>query len=263
MIYKIHVLFDFFLYFWKFFRRLWWKTETEQSTTNYFMAPLADYKSLTNYFVVTTTDIVFVNSNFKRTFLSQRTNPPLKGQYWGLGGRLLKHETPQMAIRRILKDEGGLIVEGRTNQPHYVDTFSCNFDNVRGRSLSGLINFYYIVVDEENFSLIYDHQHSEGLWINTNDRRVHPVLKEVIRRAKQIHDNGSEAKSPTSTSETSLQSWRRAPERSVWGTRVSTTFFTEHNGDWFSTIDYVGEVESRGEFNPRILPPKERRRILN
>ncbi len=231
--YKIHVLFDFFLRFWKFCERLWWKTETEQSTTNYFMAPETDYNSLIKYFVVPTSDIVFVSSDFKRTFLSRRTNPPLKDKYWGLGGRLIKHETPYMAIYRILKDEGGLIVSDKT-KPQYVNTFSCNFDNVRGGSSSCLIHFFYIVVDDD-LSLSYDDQHTEGQWFDRDDEQVHPVLQEVIRRAKKMNEKG---------------------------TRDNTTFFVKHNSDWCATIDYVGEVESRGKFNPRILPPKERLRIL-
>nr|QBK89428.1 MAG: NUDIX hydrolase [Mimivirus LCMiAC02] len=207
------------------------------------MAPDADYNSLIEYFVIPTSDIVFMSSDFKRTFLSRRANPPLKCQYWGLGGRLIKHETPYMAIYRILKDEGGFIVNDKTNKPQYVDTFCCNFDNVRGRSVSGLIHFFYIVVDDD-LSLSYDNQHTKGQWLDCDDEQVHPMLKEVIRRVKKMEEKGSEAKSPTST-------------YSVLGTRDSTTFFVEHNSDWFSTIDYIGEVESRGKFNPRILPPKE------
>lgn len=220
------------------------KTETEQSTMNYLMAPDTDYNNLIKYFVVPTSDIVFMSSDFKRTYLSRRVYPPLKGQYWGLGSRLLKHETPYMAIYRTLKDEGGLIIEGQTNLPKYVDTFSCNFDNVRGNSSSCLIHFFYLVVDDD-LSLSYDDQHTEGQWFDCDDHHVHPVLKEVIRRAKNINE---EVKHGATRLEALLD---------------STTFFVEHNSDWFATIDYIGEVESRGKFNPRILPPTDRLKVID
>jgi colanic acid biosynthesis protein WcaH len=61
-----------------------------------------------------------------RYFLVKRTNPPLKNEWWVVGGRVLHGETAEQAAIRKLKEEIGVDAEGLEFLGYYEDKFDGN-----------------------------------------------------------------------------------------------------------------------------------------
>jgi len=58
--------------------------------------------------------------------LVRRANEPLKGQWWVIGGRVLKGETLEQAAVRKIREEVGLDVGSVTSIGYYEDAFETN-----------------------------------------------------------------------------------------------------------------------------------------
>jgi len=72
--------------------------------------PKQRYSRIIDVLPVLCVDLIIINRH-KKYLLVQRTNEPLKGNWWLVGGRVWKHETIEHAVRRKLREEVGLAAE--------------------------------------------------------------------------------------------------------------------------------------------------------
>ncbi len=74
------------------------------------LIPLHKYQDILKVLPILCADIVVQNENGEY-LLVKRNNEPKKGEWWVIGGRLLKGETMEEAVVRKVKQETGLKVK--------------------------------------------------------------------------------------------------------------------------------------------------------
>jgi colanic acid biosynthesis protein WcaH len=72
--------------------------------------PAEQYQQIIEVLPILCVDVVIKNSRGEY-FLVKRDNEPRKGEWWVIGGRLLKGETLEQAVVRKVREETGLNVE--------------------------------------------------------------------------------------------------------------------------------------------------------
>jgi len=93
------------------------------------LIPAKDYKMFMKHMPIVCIDGVVVNENGEY-LLVKRKNEPLKGKYWIPGGRLLKNEKLEDAIKRKMNQELGVDVK-----------------------VEKLLGFFEIVFDKTSFNI--------------------------------------------------------------------------------------------------------------
>ena len=78
------------------------------------MIPAEQYKQIIEVLPILCVDVVVMNGRLEY-LLVKRANEPMKGQWWVIGGRVLKGETLEQAAIRKVREEVSLNVE--TVQP--------------------------------------------------------------------------------------------------------------------------------------------------
>jgi len=73
------------------------------------LIPLEKYKEIIDVLPILCVDIVARNTRGE-ILLVKRVNEPKKGEWWVIGGRVLKDETLEEAAVRKMKEEAGLAV---------------------------------------------------------------------------------------------------------------------------------------------------------
>jgi colanic acid biosynthesis protein WcaH len=89
------------------------------------MIPVEHYKQILEVMPVLCVDVVIRNTAGEY-LLVKRVNEPLKGQWWVVGGRVLKNETLEQAVLRKVKQEVGLTVHALEPIGYYEDRFEKN-----------------------------------------------------------------------------------------------------------------------------------------
>lgn len=74
------------------------------------MIPLAQYKKIVQILPILCVDVIITNLRGEY-LLVKRVNEPYKGQWWVIGGRVLKGETLKQAVVRKVRQEAGLTVK--------------------------------------------------------------------------------------------------------------------------------------------------------
>lgn len=74
------------------------------------MIPYEQYKRLIEVLPILCVDVVITNSSGKYLLL-KRANQPRKGQWWVIGGRVLKEETLEQAVARKVWQESALKIQ--------------------------------------------------------------------------------------------------------------------------------------------------------
>lgn len=74
------------------------------------MIPAEQYKQIIEVLPILCVDVIITNTRGEY-LLIKRANEPRKGQWWVIGGRLLKGETLEEAVVRKVWEETSLIVE--------------------------------------------------------------------------------------------------------------------------------------------------------
>ena len=74
------------------------------------MIPAEQYKQIIEVLPILCVDVVITNTRGEY-LLIKRANEPRKGQWWVIGGRLLKGETLEEAVVRKVREETSLNVE--------------------------------------------------------------------------------------------------------------------------------------------------------
>ena len=89
------------------------------------MIPVEQYKQILEVMPILCVDVVIKNS-CGEYLLVKRANEPCKGQWWVVGGRVLKNETLEQAVLRKVKQEIGLTVQALDPLGYYEDRFEKN-----------------------------------------------------------------------------------------------------------------------------------------
>ncbi len=89
------------------------------------MIPAEHYKQILEVMPLLCVDVIIKNSRGEY-LLVRRANEPLQGQWWVIGGRVLKNETLEQAVIRKVKQEVGLTIRELTPVGYYEDRFEKN-----------------------------------------------------------------------------------------------------------------------------------------
>lgn len=87
------------------------------------MIPLEQYKQILEVLPILCVDVVITNPR-GQYLLVKRKGEPLKGQWWVVGGRVLKGETMEQAVVRKVKAEVGLTLMNLRPIGFYEEVFS-------------------------------------------------------------------------------------------------------------------------------------------
>ena len=87
--------------------------------------PAEHYKKILEVLPVLCVDIIIRNQN-EECLLIKRVNEPMKGQWWVIGGRVLKGESLEQAAKRKVREEVGLEVEKVEPVGYYEDVSGIN-----------------------------------------------------------------------------------------------------------------------------------------
>lgn len=89
------------------------------------MIPKKEYSKIIEVLPILCVDVIIQNPA-REFLLIKRANEPLKGQWWVIGGRVLKGETLKEAAKRKVKEEVGLEIEIFKLVGYYEDAFETN-----------------------------------------------------------------------------------------------------------------------------------------
>ncbi|MFO7180191.1 MAG: NUDIX domain-containing protein [Pseudomonadota bacterium] len=89
------------------------------------MIPVEEYKKIIGAIPILCVDLV-LRDRAGRYLLVKRENEPLRGEWWVVGGRVLKGERAEAAARRKLEEEIGLTVPRLELLGLYEDFFDRN-----------------------------------------------------------------------------------------------------------------------------------------
>ncbi len=120
-----------------------------------------------------------------RVLLGKRRNPPAKGYWFTLGGRVHKHERIRDAIGRIMREETGRELEGEQS---FIGVFEHLYDDGIFENVSThYVNLAYRIDVGEMTELPHD-QHDDYRWFGIDEllksTDVHPYVKDYFTKEK-------------------------------------------------------------------------------
>ncbi len=143
---------------------------------------LSTYKNLMGKFPICCVDVVFLNQAKDQTLLFKRDNEPVKNTFFTLGGALQKGEIfIQGAVRKI-KEETSLTIPA--NRLTFAGVTNDLHNNSRFPKISyhaAVIFYYCTITPAEEKKIKLDEQHKEKKWFLTNDKKIHPLIKDRLK----------------------------------------------------------------------------------
>ncbi len=146
------------------------------ATNNYI--PEKIYKSLLEYAPRVCVDLVIVNG--KRFLLGKRKIEPAKGRWIFVGGRILKNESKENAVRRKLKEELGI------NPPKlYSKLLGVGETFFKNQEIKqhDIIIVFLVKIKEKEFKNFDKNQHSQLAWFYKINPNWHPHVKNMLKTA--------------------------------------------------------------------------------
>lgn len=129
---------------------------------------------------ICTVDVLFFNSDKTKTLLFKRTNEPLLGEYFSVGGRLHKNERLEdCAVRKAVEEIGVTIDREKLVYGGTLEELNPN-SIFEGVSYHAVDFFYGYVLNDEELNL--DKQHSDKEWFSVSDESLHPFIKTKTAR---------------------------------------------------------------------------------
>ena len=116
------------------------------------MIPTEQYKQIIEVLPILCVDVVVTNTRGEY-LLIRRANEPRKGQWWVIGGRLLKGETLEEAVVRKVKEETSLNVEAAHPIGYYEAVSQENPFGLAPRLHAVSVVFSTVVDDGQHISL--------------------------------------------------------------------------------------------------------------
>ena len=141
------------------------------------------FKAIVDNTPLVSVDLIVKNEG--KVLLGKRVNKPAQGCWFTLGGRVLKNETIQNAIKRIGKMELGLMTYDR---PKFIGVFEHLYENsIFDDSTTHYINLGY-EIEVSGLEDLPKEQHSEYRWFELEEliqsREVHTYVKDYFTEAK-------------------------------------------------------------------------------
>lgn len=145
------------------------------------------YRLLMDIAPIATVDVLFFNKTKDKTLLFRRTNEPLQGVYFSMGGRLAKGEAfLECALRKAKEelnftlDPSRLIFGGVQEEIHPNSIFP-------DVSYHAVDLFYGYILEDDSMEPAFDAQHNDAQWFSVSDETLHPTLKTKINQTlKQL-----------------------------------------------------------------------------
>lgn len=141
------------------------------------------FKTVIKAAPIVSIDILIKNKN--RILLGKRINKPAKGYFFSIGGRIMKNETIQLAIKRIMLNELNIQLK---STPKFIDLFEHFYnDGIFDGISSHYVGLLYEYEGGDNIDLkcLPNEQHNEYKWFSINkimiDTQVHKNVKDYFR----------------------------------------------------------------------------------
>ena len=123
-------------------------------------------------------DLVIVNG--KRFLLGKRIIPPAKNLWLFIGGRVLKGETKEQAVKRKFREELGVKSDRLSFKLIGVEDLFLMHDK---RFYHDLIIVFLVKTKEEEFKHFDKRQHSQLAWFDKINTNWHPHVKKMLKTA--------------------------------------------------------------------------------
>lgn len=107
-----------------------------------------------------------------RLLLMKRTNRPARGLWFTPGGRIMKNESIENAVTRVLIDETGLTP---------VSITQCGAMSHKWPEVQTITVFYRVEVESEDIRM--NDEHDDFKWITKMDPDLHPYLRHMIEES--------------------------------------------------------------------------------
>lgn len=138
-----------------------------------------DFKVIIDNTPLVSVDLIVKYDN--KILLGKRVNRPAKNSWFTLGGRVLKSETIQNAIKRIAKDELSVNLESK---PYFIGVFEHLYDDsIFEKTSTHYVNLAYEVTIKNSIDFPTE-QHSEYKWFLIEElmhsNEVHTYVKDYF-----------------------------------------------------------------------------------
>ena len=141
------------------------------------------YKIVVDSTPIVSIDILIKRDN--RILLGKRVNKPAKGYFFSIGGRVMKNETINQALKRIVNNELNIKLR-------FIPKFISVFEHFYDSSIFNNVSTHYVgLLYEYETNDIHDvknlptEQHNEYRWFAINeileDNQVHKHVKDYFR----------------------------------------------------------------------------------
>jgi D-beta-D-heptose 7-phosphate kinase/D-beta-D-heptose 1-phosphate adenosyltransferase len=134
------------------------------------------YRQIIDSLPICTVDVLFLNKKKDKVLLFRRTNKPLKGHFFSVGGRMRKGESFVKAATRKVKEETGikllpqrLVFGGIQNEIHTTSPFSSIGYHC--------VNIYFGYILDKKNEISLDAQHDKVKWFDVSDEKLHTYIK--------------------------------------------------------------------------------------
>ena len=107
-----------------------------------------------------------------RLLLMKRTNRPAKGKWFTPGGRIMKNESIEYAVMRVLVEETGLTPLSITQ---------CGAMSHKWSEVQTITVFYRVEVESEEIRM--NDEHDDFKWITEMTPELHPYLRHMIKES--------------------------------------------------------------------------------
>ena len=138
--------------------------------------PSETYRLFMDKGPICTVDILFFNKEKTKTLLFRRTNEPVRGIYFTIGGRLLKNEKLIDCASRHAMKETGIRVKKKS-----LIFGGVHEDIFKNSIFAGVsyhaINIFYSYILEGKEKIRLDDQHNDYQWFSVKDKKIHPFIR--------------------------------------------------------------------------------------
>jgi len=144
--------------------------------------PKKMYKKVMDVSPMCCVDVVFLNKQKNKILLFKRTNEPLKGRYFTIGGRLMKGEKLLDCAVRQAKRELGFVLNPKKTFFAGVIEEQWKKSSFPGISYHDIDIYYGYILENKHVTIKFDAQHSDYKWFSVRDKKLHPYIKERIKQ---------------------------------------------------------------------------------
>jgi colanic acid biosynthesis protein WcaH len=136
------------------------------------------YKKILSVIPITCVDVVIISGN--KFLLGKRSNKPAKGQWFVVGGRIIRGEKLEAAVRRHIKEELGISkIEIKKLLGARETIFKTSAQGTKPHTRNTIEQ---AEIPFKNY-ISHDNQNSEFKWFSKIDSKWSGYVKDMLRRA--------------------------------------------------------------------------------